>query len=89
MSSLLSGISLALLVSFICEYSLITTFIREVVERFPALRASIVEKLLNMFTDIKSGKVFRGALWIVGEYAASVESNLQFTAWHPPAISFN
>jgi hypothetical protein len=36
-----------------------------------------VEKLLNTFTDIKSGKVFRGALWIVGEYAASVEGDFR------------
>lgn len=41
---------------------------REVVEKFPNLRASIVEKLLETFGDIKSGKVFRGALWIAGEY---------------------
>lgn len=37
-------------------------------EKFPNLRASIVEKLLETFGDIKSGKVFRGALWIAGEY---------------------
>jgi hypothetical protein len=43
---------------------------REVVEKFPNLRVSIVEKLLQTFGDIKSGKVFRGALWIVGEYCA-------------------
>ena len=51
----------------------VIAFVREVVERFPALRSSIVEKLLLSFPDIKSGKVFRGALWIVGEYGSRLE----------------
>jgi coatomer subunit beta len=51
----------------------VIAFVREVVEKFPDLRSSIVEKLLETFADIKSGKVFRGALWIVGEYCTSVE----------------
>lgn len=46
----------------------VVAFVREVVEKFPALRSSITEKLLETFMDMKSGKVFRGALWIVGEY---------------------
>ncbi|KAG8996714.1 coatomer subunit beta [Tulasnella sp. JGI-2019a] len=48
----------------------VISFVREVVEKFPNLRASIVEKLLETFGDIKSGKVFRGALWIAGEYCS-------------------
>lgn len=51
----------------------VIAFVREVVEKFPELRSSIVEKLLATFGDIKSGKVFRGALWIVGEYGNTVE----------------
>ncbi|KAK0542194.1 coatomer subunit beta, partial [Tilletia horrida] len=51
----------------------VIAFVREVVEKFPNLRSSIVEKLLQTFADIKSGKVFRGALWIAGEYCESVE----------------
>jgi coatomer subunit beta len=43
-------------------------FVREVVEKFPNLRKRIVEHLLESFADIKSGKVFRGAMWIAGEY---------------------
>ena len=50
----------------------VIAFVREVVEKFPALRSGIVEKLLGTFGDIKSGKVFRGALWIVGEYGDSM-----------------
>ncbi|WWC65786.1 uncharacterized protein I303_108408 [Kwoniella dejecticola CBS 10117] len=47
----------------------VISFVREVVERFPDLRPAITEKLVSTFSDIKSGKVFRGAMWIVGEYA--------------------
>ncbi|KAL7334098.1 coatomer subunit beta [Mucor circinelloides] len=46
----------------------VVAFVREVVEKFPGLRESILEKLLDTFADMKSGKVFRGALWIIGEY---------------------
>lgn len=51
----------------------VIAFVREVVERFPDLRSSIVERLLLTFSEIKSGKVFRGALWIVGEYGTSTK----------------
>ncbi|GAA96582.1 uncharacterized protein L969DRAFT_88075 [Mixia osmundae IAM 14324] len=51
----------------------VIAFVREVVEKFPDLRVSIVEKLLQTFGEIKSGKVFRGALWISGEYCTSLE----------------
>ncbi|CAG8618449.1 4289_t:CDS:10, partial [Paraglomus occultum] len=51
----------------------VITFVREVVEKFPSLRTSILEKLLDTFMDVKSGKVFRGALWIVGEYCSEVQ----------------
>ncbi|KAG0152330.1 hypothetical protein CROQUDRAFT_649710 [Cronartium quercuum f. sp. fusiforme G11] len=51
----------------------VIAFVREVVEKFPDLRSSIVEKLLVTFGEIKSGKVFRGALWIVGEYCTTAE----------------
>lgn len=48
----------------------VIAFVREVVEKFPQLRGGIVQKLLETFGEIKSGKVFRGAMWIVGEYAS-------------------
>lgn len=51
----------------------VIAFVREVVEKFPNLRSGIVEKLLSTFSEIKSGKVFRGALWIVGEYGTTVD----------------
>lgn len=58
----------------------VISFVREVVEKFPDLRKGIIEKLRDTFVDIKSGKVFRGALWIVGEYAADVEGQCFFAA---------
>ena len=45
---------------------------REAVDKFASLRKPIVEKLLETLTDIKSGKVFRGSLWIVGEYCTEL-----------------
>jgi len=39
-----------------------------VVEKFPALRPSITEHLIRTLPEIKSGKVYRGVLWILGEY---------------------
>ncbi|ORZ22436.1 adaptin N terminal region-domain-containing protein [Absidia repens] len=46
----------------------VVAFVRQVVEKFPDLRASILNKLTETFADMKSSKVFRGALWILGEY---------------------
>ncbi|KAF9976202.1 coatomer subunit beta [Actinomortierella ambigua] len=46
----------------------VISFVREVVEKFPNLRSSILERLMETFSEIKTGKVYRGALWIVGEY---------------------
>lgn len=53
-------------------------FRSEVVEKFPALRETIIERLIQTFGEIRSGKVYRGALWIVGEYCetATGTSNL-------------
>lgn len=43
----------------------------EVVEKFPTLRPSITEHLIRTLPEIKSGKVYRGVLWILGEYVES------------------
>jgi coatomer subunit beta len=45
----------------------------EVVEKFPALRQTITQKLANSLPTIKSGKVFCGILWILGEYVEGQE----------------
>ncbi|KOS15793.1 coatomer protein [Malassezia pachydermatis] len=51
----------------------VIAFVREVVERFPNLREDILSKLIRAFPDFRNGKVYRGALWIVGDYCNSVE----------------
>ncbi|CAH1101761.1 unnamed protein product [Psylliodes chrysocephalus] len=47
-------------------------FLREAIQKFDNLQPLIIEKLLETFKDIKSVKVHRAALWILGEYATSV-----------------
>ncbi|KAJ1887956.1 coatomer subunit beta, partial [Kickxella alabastrina] len=47
-------------------------FVREVAEKFPALRPSIIAHLVGSFLEFKTGRIIRGALWILGEYAESV-----------------
>lgn len=44
----------------------------EVVDKFPHLRETVSGKLIQTLSEIKSGKVFRGVLWILGEYVESV-----------------
>lgn len=48
-------------------------FVREAIQRYENLRPLIVEKLLEVFPQIRSVKVHRAALWILGEYATSRE----------------
>ena len=50
----------------------VVAFVREVVEKFPPLRKSIVSHLISTLSEIKSGKVYRGVLWIIGEYSEDV-----------------
>ncbi|KAK6459014.1 adaptin N terminal region-domain-containing protein [Scheffersomyces xylosifermentans] len=57
----------------------VITFVKEVVEKFPALRKSIITRLITALPAVKSGKVFRGAFWIIGEYAH--EESLVQEAW--------
>jgi coatomer subunit beta len=44
-------------------------FVKEVVEKFPKLRSNIVERLTALLGEVRAGKVYRGSLWIVGEYS--------------------
>ncbi|KAA1471444.1 coatomer beta subunit [Dentipellis sp. KUC8613] len=55
----------------------VVAFVREVVEKFPALRPSITERLIQTLPEIKSGKVFRGVLWILGEYVENANEILE------------
>ena len=46
----------------------VISFVKEVVEKFPKLRAHIIERLVSTLSEVRAGKVYRGVLWIVGEY---------------------
>ncbi|XP_055909697.1 coatomer subunit beta [Eupeodes corollae] len=46
-------------------------FIREAIQKFPSLRNLIIEKLIEAFPQIKSSKIHRAAVWILGEYVDS------------------
>ena len=73
-----------LLMDFIADFNAtsavdIISFVKEVVEKFPKLRPSIIERLVVTLSEVRAGKVYRGALWIVGEY--SLEANDIREAW--------
>lgn len=68
----------SLLLSFIPELgsvaaSGVISFVKEVIEKYPHLRRDILERLLNVIDSIKSAKAYRGALWILGEYAEDTQ----------------
>lgn len=46
----------------------VLVFIREAIQKFPALRALIIKHLIEAFPQIKSSKIHRAAVWILGEY---------------------
>ncbi|KAM6950105.1 coatomer subunit beta [Lycodopsis pacificus] len=46
-------------------------FVREAIQRFDSLRPLIIEKMLEVFHAIKTVKIYRGALWILGEYCST------------------
>lgn len=50
----------------------VLVFVREAIQKFPTLQPLVIEKLLEFFKDIKSVKVHRAALWILGEFATNV-----------------
>lgn len=57
----------------------VITFVKEVVEKFPKLRSSIVERLVSILGEVRAGKVYRGSLWVIGEYSLQ-ESDIR-DAW--------
>lgn len=54
----------------------VLVFVREAVQRFEQLKPVIMEKLLENFHTIKTVKIHRHALWIMGEYANSKQDIL-------------
>ncbi|KKY27117.1 putative coatomer beta subunit [Phaeomoniella chlamydospora] len=57
----------------------VISFVKEVSEKFPNLRPSIVERLVSTLGEVRAGKVYRGALWVIGEYSLQ-ESDIR-EAW--------
>ncbi|KAK4508049.1 hypothetical protein PRZ48_001786 [Zasmidium cellare] len=73
-----------LLMDFISDFNNssavdVISFVKEVVERFPKMRSPIVERLVSTLSEVRAGKVYRGSLWIIGEY--SLELNDIREAW--------
>ncbi|EFX00401.1 coatamer subunit protein [Grosmannia clavigera kw1407] len=63
-----------LLMDFVADFNNasavdVINFVKEVVEKFPQLRPTIVQKLVETLGEVRAGKVYRGILWIVGEYS--------------------
>ncbi|KAL2818978.1 adaptin N terminal region-domain-containing protein [Aspergillus cavernicola] len=63
-----------LLMDFIADFNNnsavdVISFVKEVVEKFPKLRASVVDRLVSTLSEVRAGKVYRGVLWVVGEYS--------------------
>ena len=46
----------------------VLVFTREAMAKFDHLRPTIIERLLEAFSTIKSARISRAALWILGEY---------------------
>ncbi|KAF3067053.1 Coatomer subunit beta [Daldinia childiae] len=73
-----------LLMDFIADFSNnsavdVISFVKEVVEKFPKLRPSIVSRLVDTLSEVRAGKVYRGIIWIIGEYSLE-ESDIR-DAW--------
>lgn len=55
----------------------VLVFIREAIQKFPNLRSLITEKLIETFPAVRSVKVHRAALWILGEYIVTQKEILE------------
>ena len=51
----------------------VLVFIRDVMQKFSNLKDLIVQRLLDICSQIKSVKVLRATLWLLGEYCSSAE----------------
>lgn len=63
-----------LLMEFIADFNNssavdVINFVKEVVEKFPNLRGAIVARLVDTLKEVRAGKIYRGILWIIGEYS--------------------
>ncbi len=51
----------------------VVTFVREIVHKYANLKELILKKLLEIFPSIKSVKIMRSTMWILGEYCETTE----------------
>jgi len=51
-------------------------FVREIAECYPNLREAILEKLIFLLPSIKTSRVARSALWILGQYSTTPDAVL-------------
>lgn len=63
-----------LLMDFIADFNNasavdVINFVKEVVEKFPNLRPTIVQRLVSTLGEVRAGKIYRGIMWIIGEYS--------------------
>ena len=63
-----------LLMDFIADFNNasavdVINFVKEVVEKFPDLRKAILPRLVSTLSEVRAGKVYRGIMWIIGEYS--------------------
>lgn len=63
-----------LLMDFIADFNNavavdVINFVKEVVEKFPDLREAILPRLVSTLGEVRAGKVYRGIMWIIGEYS--------------------
>lgn len=68
----------AVLLDFIGDFNRdsaveVVEFIKEVVQLFPKLRKEVISQLLTALPNVRSASVFRGVLWVIGEYCESRE----------------
>lgn len=49
----------------------VVVFVKDVIEKFPQKREYVLAKLVSALAGSRSGKVLRGALWVLGQYAVT------------------
>eukprot|EP00937_MAST-01D_sp_MAST-1D-sp2_P003084 g3084.t1 len=51
----------------------VVQFVRTVAERYPDIRRSVLEKMIDTFPEVRTARVCRVALWVLGEYCEEWE----------------
>ncbi|KAK9497790.1 hypothetical protein O3M35_003713 [Rhynocoris fuscipes] len=71
----------------------VLVFVREAIHKFEHLRPLIIQRLLEVFRSIKSVRVHRASLWILGEYTSgediiSVLKQIRLTLGELPLVDY-